>query len=108
MLPVRAIWSCSTLSRSRRVAVAAPALPIPGARATADFGDPQIENPRLAKTGEITDDVDREGDGQREVTARDQERFRSEEHTSELQSRFDLVCRLLLEKKKNIIKKKNI
>src|SRR5699024_12850830 len=26
--------------------------------------------------------------------------MRSEEHTSELQSRFDLVCRLLLEKKK--------
>src|SRR5438067_3529560 len=31
---------------------------------------------------------------------------RSEEHTSELQSRFDLVCRLLLEKKKNKKKKK--
>src|SRR5699024_12525270 len=31
------------------------------------------------------------------------ERLRSEEHTSELQSRFDLVCRLLLEKKKNKI-----
>src|SRR2546429_3968951 len=29
---------------------------------------------------------------------------RSEEHTSELQSRLHLVCRLLLEKKKNIIK----
>src|SRR5207249_8857516 len=29
--------------------------------------------------------------------------LRSEEHTSELQSRFDLVCRLLLEKKKIII-----
>src|SRR5437868_11774141 len=28
---------------------------------------------------------------------------RSEEHTSELQSRFDLVCRLLLEKKKSRI-----
>src|SRR5699024_12790765 len=28
------------------------------------------------------------------------EKERSEEHTSELQSRFDLVCRLLLEKKK--------
>src|SRR5207249_5699380 len=28
-------------------------------------------------------------------------RSRSEEHTSELQSRFDLVCRLLLEKKKD-------
>src|SRR5437868_9172299 len=27
--------------------------------------------------------------------------LRSEEHTSELQSRFDLVCRLLLEKKNN-------
>src|SRR2546422_2259243 len=31
-------------------------------------------------------------------------KFRSEEHTSELQSRLHLVCRLLLEKKK---KKKN-
>src|SRR5438105_9569893 len=29
---------------------------------------------------------------------------RSEEHTSELQSRVDLVCRLLLEKKKKKIK----
>src|SRR5438067_4777003 len=28
--------------------------------------------------------------------------LRSEEHTSEFQSRFDLVCRLLLEKKKDI------
>src|SRR5690349_23313145 len=28
-------------------------------------------------------------------------RFRSEEHTSELQSRRELVCRLLLEKKKS-------
>src|SRR5699024_11770230 len=33
--------------------------------------------------------------------ARDKVGLRSEEHTSELQSRFDLVCRLLLEKKKN-------
>src|SRR5438105_15947530 len=30
---------------------------------------------------------------------------RSEEHTSELQSRVDLVCRLLLEKKKKISNK---
>src|SRR3982750_5051738 len=30
------------------------------------------------------------------------DRRRSEEHTSELQSRSDLVCRLLLEKKKTI------
>src|SRR5437867_8682685 len=35
----------------------------------------------------------------------DNESVRSEEHTSELQSPYDLVCRLLLEKKK---KKKSI
>src|SRR6266540_2976607 len=33
--------------------------------------------------------------------------FRSEEHTSELQSHHDLVCRLLLEKKKKKKKKKH-
>src|SRR5690349_23944537 len=35
-------------------------------------------------------------------------RARSEEHTSELQSRRDLVCRLLLEKKKHKQKIKHI
>src|SRR5699024_11364392 len=34
--------------------------------------------------------------------------IRSEEHTSELQSRFDLVCRLLLEKKNKYIQKSKI
>src|SRR5699024_12551712 len=34
--------------------------------------------------------------------AMEESMFRSEEHTSELQSRFDLVCRLLLEKKNQI------
>src|SRR3712207_7675843 len=34
---------------------------------------------------------------------REREQHRSEEHTSELQSRQYLVCRLLLEKKKKII-----
>src|SRR2546427_6778604 len=33
--------------------------------------------------------------------------FRSEEHTSELQSQSNLVCRLLLEKKKKTESKKN-
>src|SRR5699024_12103375 len=32
----------------------------------------------------------------------EKDEWRSEEHTSELQSRFDLVCRLLLEKKNDI------
>src|SRR5699024_11557372 len=49
-------------------------------------------------------------DGERGISRIDEEQLetiagelgvpRSEEHTSELQSRFDLVCRLLLEKKK--------
>src|SRR5690242_21464604 len=34
--------------------------------------------------------------------------FRSEEHTSELQSHVNLVCRLLLEKKKKNIKRKHL
>src|SRR2546429_4045391 len=38
------------------------------------------------------------GDHQRAVGV--QQQLRSEEHTSELQSRLHLVCRLLLEKKK--------
>src|SRR5262249_61925160 len=36
-----------------------------------------------------------------------QERPRSEEHTSELQSLTNLVCRLLLEKKKRAVKSKS-
>src|SRR5437868_12777339 len=47
------------------------------------FGQPEVENFGLVAGG----DEDVRG-------------LRSEEHTSELQSRFDLVCRLLLEKKK--------
>src|SRR2546422_10157618 len=39
---------------------------------------------------------------------RDRRPKRSEEHTSELQSRLHLVCRLLLEKKKKKIKKTKI
>src|SRR5690242_21402664 len=35
-------------------------------------------------------------------------RDRSEEHTSELQSHVNLVCRLLLEKKKNIVSPKTL
>src|SRR5699024_11555370 len=45
------------------------------------------------KADEYVVGVWKNSDGQFVVT-------RSEEHTSELQSRFDLVCRLLLEKKK--------
>src|SRR5207247_9959770 len=41
---------------------------------------------------------DNRGVGERLLELED---VRSEEHTSELQSRVDIVCRLLLEKKKN-------
>src|SRR5690349_23705466 len=46
--------------------------------------------------GEERDQRRRQGEHER-----DEAEHRSEEHTSELQSRRDLVCRLLLEKKKN-------
>src|SRR5207249_5056183 len=67
------------------------------------------ERPQLA--GEIADAAlvllghlvgeprDHHGHGERDHQV-DHPGGRSEEHTSELQSRFDLVCRLLLEKKK--------
>src|SRR5260370_10904268 len=45
------------------------------------------------------DGAERGRDGSRRVV----QRWRSEEHTSELQSHLNLVCRLLLEKKKNNI-----
>src|SRR2546422_3939092 len=40
--------------------------------------------------------------GREPASAKQEKINRSEEHTSELQSRLHLVCRLLLEKKKNI------
>src|SRR5438132_6819370 len=55
----------------------------PVARAAGDDRDPELHSQDGA--------VGRAGDA---------DRHRSEEHTSELQSHSDLVCRLLLEKKK--------
>src|SRR5207249_8652157 len=49
----------------------------------------------LARHAEPVAKVERENKNTHGIVA-----DRSEEHTSELQSRFDLVCRLLLEKKK--------
>src|SRR2546429_7341178 len=56
----------------------------------------QIEHPLPAAVGEP--DALRRCDFQRVLRE-----YRSEEHTSELQSRLHLVCRLLLEKKNNSI-----
>src|SRR5690349_23119513 len=56
------------------------------------------------------DDPDRIGDAPLPEAdaglAEQEQQQRSEEHTSELQSRRDLVCRLLLEKKKKVINNK--
>src|SRR5437868_10147286 len=52
--------------------------------------------------GEIVHRLEPEGFGE-PSSCRSRPGVRSEEHTSELQSRFDLVCRLLLEKKKTKI-----
>src|SRR6267143_5373173 len=74
------------------------ALPI---SAFADDGCRLAGDRRFVDRGDAFDDLQ---------IARDQ--VRSEEHTSELQSQFHLVCRLLLEKKKKkkkrtlVIKKK--
>src|SRR2546426_3344458 len=45
---------------------------------------------------------------QRQSLGQGQQRLRSEEHTSELQSPCNLVCRLLLEKKKNPSLRENV
>src|SRR5690349_22964364 len=63
-------------------------------------GDPRIRrqtNQNSASAGRTQADS--------ETASADVDGVRSEEHTSELQSRRDLVCRLLLEKKK---KKKSL
>src|SRR5207248_6978135 len=62
-----------------------------------DFEDGNVESGRSRNLG----------DARAHQTATENADFldRSEEHTSELQSPYDLVCRLLLEKKKKNTKK---
>src|SRR2546422_7309952 len=95
--PRSTLFPYTTLFRSR-------ADVLPGARAAG----PDVELARIG-AGEIDDFLEAR---ERQVLARDQrirmadhqadrrQVARSEEHTSELQSRLHLVCRLLLEKKK--------
>src|SRR2546422_5318788 len=58
------------------------------------LGDQLVERDVLDRRGRLADQI------AEDVALCGLER-RSEEHTSELQSRLHLVCRLLLEKKKN-------
>src|SRR5699024_3072883 len=62
-------------------------------------GDAQVSGVRYTGT-ELTGVLDKDPESDPDIALEQtQKAFRSEEHTSELQSRFDLVCRLLLEKK---------
>src|SRR5690349_24224761 len=82
--PRSTLFPYTTLFRSRR--------PLPGGRGEAGQRDARREPERLARV-------------HRPVRpAGVPLHHRSEEHTSELQSRRDLVCRLLLEKKKRYMK----
>src|SRR5699024_12534244 len=93
--PIYSLFPYTTLFRS--------ALFIPHMKSSEELADYTITyNPRTAeKIKSYSQDFDflplfKELIGQ-DI---DKAIVRSEEHTSELQSRFDLVCRLLLEKKK--------
>src|SRR2546422_5604872 len=97
--PRSTLFPYTTLFRSRRRC----ALGRRTARAPGRSGD---RRPAPAHGGDRTG-----GRGHRD-RGRPQTRIatapRSEEHTSELQSRLHLVCRLLLEKKKKKTNKRNI
>src|SRR5439155_12527808 len=86
-----------------------PAASLPSADLSELFKDPRLvlgrdSRPRVTHgqqspiTVLLDDHLDRRPARMRERVG---EKVRSEEHTSELQSRGHLVCRLLLEKKKN-------
>src|SRR5207249_6556643 len=79
---------------SARPAISAPASPPPSA--------PKVPTSAASKSGSISPTPRAASETlQTAASFHGQTEQRSEEHTSELQSRFDLVCRLLLEKKKN-------
>src|SRR5207248_7345699 len=63
----------------------------------------RLQGPRVGDAQELGAVARRHDDHLRGRHAGDHHVLRSEEHTSELQSPYDLVCRLLLEKKKYFI-----
>src|SRR5687768_18022350 len=70
-------------------------------RGRADRGVPATGEPRRGRTGGGPRAVHAEAEADQDDERAADHDGRSEEHTSELQSRLHLVCRLLLEKKKN-------
>src|SRR2546422_3204278 len=80
--PRSTLFPYTTLFRSSATGTPVPSRPVTGSMGVRLF-------PRLFATQRVV---------------RSYEGTRSEEHTSELQSRLHLVCRLLLEKKKKLIR----
>src|SRR5699024_12405681 len=74
---------------------------MPLVESTSVVNPPPPSPPLLAPIGTWRRHIERLNVTSPGADGREQRRTRSEEHTSELQSRFDLVCRLLLEKKKH-------
>src|SRR5437879_7849251 len=87
--PTSTLFPYTTLFRSRRATAQRECLA-------------NVLDHDLIETGAREDAADAFGIGEGERARGIGRRFRSEEHTSELQSPMYLVCRLLLEKKKNI------
>src|SRR2546426_7739718 len=85
--PRSTLFPYTTLSRSHRRSGGAPVAQLVGLRLGEDL-------PRQR--------ADRDPAGERQQLPGSRRPGRSEEHTSELQSPCNLVCRLLLEKKKTI------
>src|SRR3712207_7770611 len=83
--PRSTLFPYTTLFRSRHL----PGVPVAGSELPQDAAHLEVPRVQEAVLGQARDDL-------RGLAAR----ARSEEHTSELQSRQYLVCRLLLEKKK--------
>src|SRR3712207_8688266 len=77
------------------------ALPIFGAGDRLGDGGARYRQLRQVGAGDMQRAVRPDADDH-PIAAHGERQFRSEEHTSELQSRQYLVCRLLLEKKKTI------
>src|SRR2546422_5951432 len=93
--PRSTLFPYTTLFRSRRRTAVLDEGPAAGGVLPAHHGRGPAAHPRRrAVRGD--GDPDGRGGDREGVRLRD----RSEEHTSELQSRLHLVCRLLLEKKK--------
>src|SRR2546426_5772417 len=96
------LLSCTRAMRnpSSRGASSRTIVSTSGSSGTLDLAPGDIAPPGFALEGNPLRPRAARSRGQRDVRAQTRDVQRSEEHTSELQSPCNLVCRLLLEKKK--------